>query len=88
MMAMATRENFGVSPIKFEAVFFTSRKRPADTDNYMKSALDGIAKSGVFANDIQVVEVHAYRVKSENPRAEIVITETEELTELQGDDED
>lgn len=81
MMAMTQREKYGSSPIKVTAMFFTAKKK-IDGDNCLKAVLDGLTKSGTFDDDSQVVEGHYVKIRSANPRVEVVVEPTEELSEI------
>jgi Holliday junction resolvase RusA-like endonuclease len=82
MMGMTQREKYGDSPVKVFAMFFTAKKK-IDGDNCLKSVLDGLMKGGVFDDDSQVVEGHYVKVKSNNPRCEVTVEPTEELSEIE-----
>lgn len=82
IMARSQRDKYGDSPVKLTALFFTSRKRGADVDNLVKSTADGLIKSGIIDDDSQIVEVHAARIRSNNPRAEVTLEPCEELSEV------
>lgn len=68
---LAKREKFFDEELVFSAWFYTKNKR-ADCDNYLKAAMDsaiGIA----FTDDKQVVEIHAYKIISEEEKTIIEI---------------
>lgn len=81
MIVRSKRLNLGIEPVKFTAVFYTAKKKPGDTDNFFKAVSDGAATGGAFDNDRQIQEIHAYRIRSTNPRVEFTIEAVEELVE-------
>lgn len=78
--AKATREKVESGPVAVTIRVYTARKKPSDLDNGIKSILDGL-NGHAFRDDDQVVEVNAIRIRSSNPRVEITVDETEELSE-------
>lgn len=74
-MARATGQKFEAGkPLRLEVDFFCSpvrRQWTPDTDNLIKSILDGIETSGVIDNDVDIVAILAYRWEDNNPRAEV-----------------
>ena len=60
--------------LAFTATFYRPRKS-GDLDNRIKILLDSL-QGTIFADDKQIVEIHAYRFDDkENPRVELEITE-------------
>lgn len=68
--------------------FYCPRRSPGDVDNLAKACLDGMQVRaggwGVFANDVQVVELHAYRLRDDtNPRTEIEVELADDAPDLE-----
>lgn len=55
---------------------FTSKKSVGDADNIAKSVLDGMQRGGLIEDDSQVWELGIKRVRSSNPRVEVLVTPT------------
>jgi len=81
MMAMTQREKYGTQAVQVSVAFFTAKKK-LDGDNCLKSVLDGLMKGGVFDDDSQVVQGNYIKIKSANPRIEVVVEPAEELSEI------
>jgi crossover junction endodeoxyribonuclease RusA len=68
----------GVTPVSGEVSVTLNVYRPqrsGDLDNRIKVTLDAL-KGFAFADDDQVVELHAYRHDDkDNPRIEVIVTE-------------
>lgn len=79
-LAMAQREKIEFEPVRFHALFYTAKKNPSDIDNLTKAIWDGL-NGHAFTDDKQICEAHIARVRSSNPRVEILVEECEERVE-------
>lgn len=59
--------------VKVTITLYTAKKNPPDSDNCSKSILDGLQKGGLLEDDSQVWELHIKRVRSANPRADVMV---------------
>lgn len=51
-------------------------RKLADIDNLVKTILDGLQKSGIIANDRDIIAMHLFRHEvGSNPRAEVELNE-------------
>ncbi len=82
-LAMAAKGKIEFEPVRFEAMFYTAKKKPADWDNLAKSLCDGL-NTWAFTDDSQICEAHVVRVRSDRPRVEVSIEPCVERSELQG----
>lgn len=71
--ARAAKVRFHNSLVKVTMRFYSASDKKTDLDNYIKSVLDGLEKGGVFKNDNQVIEIHAFRYMDDNPRVEVEV---------------
>jgi Holliday junction resolvase RusA-like endonuclease len=55
-----TRVRFGTKEVKVRIEMWTHTPLRGDTDNYVKSILDGLQKGGLFDNDSQVGPIEVY----------------------------
>jgi len=78
--AMSQRERILDGNVEVVVTFYTAKKKPSDLDNLIKSVLDGLNRHA-FADDSQVTEIKAKRIRSENPRTEVEVRYAEESTE-------
>lgn len=69
------------TPVSVEILLFTAKKNPPDCDNCSKSILDGLQKGGLLENDSQVWRLHITRVRSDRPRASVLVTPITESEE-------
>lgn len=68
---LAQREKFIDQDVVFYGWFYTKNKK-ADCDNFIKASLDS-ANGIIFTDDKQVVEIHAYKIYSEEEKTIIEI---------------
>jgi Holliday junction resolvase RusA-like endonuclease len=73
LVALQARKKAGGTirgPVRVDVRFFGAR---GDVDNLCKTVLDGMRRAA-FADDRQVLELHAYVVRRDGkPRAEVVV---------------
>ena len=78
-VALCAREAMGgrrkiTGPVRLTVAFHRDSERRCDLDNLLKSILDGLTLAGLWADDSQVVELHATKALSRSsPRAEIEV---------------
>ncbi len=74
-MRAAVRRRWLTGPMALEALFVRGNDRACDLDNLLKTLMDAATAAGVWADDVQVVELSARKtVDKKNPRTEVTIT--------------
>lgn len=77
LVAQASRTRYSIDiALDVQMTIFTSKKSVGDADNIAKSVLDGMQRGGLIEDDSQVWELGIKRVRSSNPRVEVLVTPT------------